>query len=95
MKSEVLTDSRGYKYEDNKDGTISVRHMEVKRYLETQPIYVDGKDENGYDNHFELNEVLKTSSFYKVDMFGERHPTSLTEVSDLVIRVKKDKEEMN
>ena len=99
MSKELLTDDvYGYKYQQNDDGTISVRYGEIKHMLDEKTkkygVMIHGhyEGENDYDGdesyiNTEFKDLIKKVNIGQTDMFGRVWRLSLRQVKQIIDEV--------
>ena len=86
----------GYEYEDMGDNLIFVEPQEVKRWVKTRPISIDGDYLDINDDMSRVSgmfkDFFKDIEIYRQDMFGHPHNVPLEEVVMEIIKQLNDKE---
>jgi len=88
---ELTDDDFGYKYTIMKDGTISVRHSEIKKMLDKQNLTIMGHyvnvDDCEYYVETEFEDLIKRCVIGNRDMFGNEWRLSLRKVKQIIEKV--------
>ena len=98
MSKELLTDDfYGYKYQQNDDGTISVKYSEIKHMLDEKTkkygVMIHGHFQNENDNedesyiNTEFKDLIKKVNIGQTDMFGRVWKLSLRQVKQIIDEV--------